>query len=785
MLARSDGVIDGRYRLGRELSRGGMGRVFSATHIHLGTSVAIKVLDSDDTQGSGRGPEIERERFLQEARAAAQLKHPNVVQVTDFGIFEEQPYLVMELLEGETLRARLERDRTLDPVTTASIIAGIARALTAAHAANIVHRDLKPDNVWIDERGTVKVLDFGIAKVASPTPSVTTASGAVLGTPAYMSPEQAQGNRDVDSASDRWALGVIAYECLVGQRPFDADALGELVLQICAWPQPVPSHHASVPDGFDAWFAQACAREREDRFTSATDQAEAFERMCRGEPTTPPKIATVRTLPKPRRPWLAVVAVLAIVLGVVIYALTRGGEPAVAATPPADVVRIAVLPRDDTMPGELAALSDMVTDELIGRLAGRSGVRVIARASVTSLRGKPRGELAGMAKTLGADQLLLARLERSGDRVKLAFELIAADQTVSWSQSYARPESELESVCALAILDLTVAIGAPRPAATAARKPAAFRAYRTGRDYWYRRDHESLTKAIHYFEEALRLEPDYASAWVGLVDAQLLLPWMGPTPRAEAYTRAKAALDRALSLAPETSEVQAARGNYLVEADWNFTEAERAYRKAIALDPDNANAHQWLAEVLGFSHRYDEALSELRLAEQLDPLISAVHKIRARTLYAAGRFAEAVAAADHTMARDPNQPWVSYGRGYALVKLGKFEEGIAAIKADPMMQVPGMTMILKAQELWVAAKRGDRAAVARLDAEIGTTLATDAPFVDAFVAAIVGDRKRMYAALARGVAAHDPWLPMTLTVFEFDPYRAEPEFVAFARAFAL
>ncbi len=775
MLARPDGVLDGRYRLGLELSRGGMGRVFSATHIHLGTTVAIKVLDTDDTPK-------ERERFLQEARAAAQLKHPNVVQVTDFGIFEEQQYLVMELLEGETLRALLERKGPLDPGKTAAIIAGIARALTAAHAAKIVHRDLKPDTVWIDERGDAKVLDFGIAKVASTIPSVTTASGAVLGTPAYMSPEQAQGTRDVDAASDRWALGVIAYECLVGARPFEAEALGELVLQICAWPQPVPSQHAELPEGFDAWFAKACARDRDDRFASALEQAEELEQVCRGAPV---KIATVRTLPKPkRRPWLAVVLAMIAVLGGLVWWLTRATErPAVAATS-SEVVRIAVLPRDDTTPADLAALSDTVTDELIGRLAGRPGVRVIARASVASLRGKPRGELAAAAQTLGADQLLLARVDRSGDGVKLSLELIAGDQTVSWSQSYARPEAELESVCALAISDLTVALGAPRTA-TATRKPAAFRAYRTGREYWYRRDHESLTKAIQYFDEALRLEPDYTSAWVGLVDAHLLLPWMGTTPRAEAYARAKSALDRALQLAPETSEVQAARGNYLVEADWNFAEAERAYRKAIALDPDNANAHQWLAEVLGFSRRFDEALAELRLAEQLDPLISAIHKIRGRTLYAAGRFAEAVAAAEHTLTRDPNQPWVSYGKGYALVKLGKFEAGLAAIKADPMMQVPGIELILQAQELWVAAKRGDQAAVARIDAEIGTRLATTAPFVEAFVAAIVGDRKRMYAALARGVAAHDPWMPMTLTVFEFDPYRTEPEFLAFKKSFAL
>jgi serine/threonine protein kinase/tetratricopeptide (TPR) repeat protein len=873
--ARPQEVIDGRYRLERELSRGGMGRVFAATHVHLGTSVAVKLLESDDSPK-------ERDRFLQEARAAAQLKHPNVVRVTDFGIDrDQQPYLVMELLEGESLRARLEREGKLDGAATAAIVDGVAKALTAAHAAGIVHRDLKPDNVWVCPEGDAKVLDFGIAKVVATASAVTTASGAMLGTPAYMSPEQAQGTKDVDASSDLWALGVVAYECLVGARPFDAEALGELVLQICAWPMPTPSQHATVPAGFDAWFAIACMRDRDLRFGSAAAQAAALAKVCRnaehtgrstvprssisedGEVTprvedrastatdrattatdrgtaserlptaserattandsesTPRVIDDRETNPIPRirdassereapllkdtagaalrasagvaRRMLVTVGLIVglIVAGALAWwwstrstetSTTRSVAPVIA--PATGPVRIAVLPRDDTSAADLATVSDTITDELIARLAGRPGVRVIARASITSLRGKPRGDLVTTANTLGADQLLLARLEKTGDRLKLSLELIAPDQTVSWTQIYSRPEAELESVCALAVSDLTAAIGAPRAAPTTTRAPAAFRAYRTGRDYWYRRDHASLVQAIRYFEDALRLDPDYVSAWVGLVDANLLLPWMGPTPRAEAYAKAKTALDRAVQLAPDASEVQAARGNYLTEADWNFAEAEQAYRKSLAIDPDNANAHQWLAEVLGFSRRFDEALAELRLAEQLDPLISAIHKIRSRTLYYAGRFTEAVAAADHTLGRDPNQPWVSYGKGYALVRLGKFDEGLAAIKADPMMQVPGIDAILKAQELWVAYHRGDKATVAKLDAELAkTSLATDWPFVAAFVAAIIDDRDRLYAALSRGIDAHDPWMPLILLNVEFDPYRNEPAFQNIAARF--
>ena len=380
---------------------------------------------------------------------------------------------------------------------------------------------------------------------------------------------------------------------------------------------------------------------------------------------------------------------------------------------------------------------------------------------------------------------LIADLTRSGGRLRLVLELIdPRDGTAAWTRPYPLTEAELESVAAIAASDLAAWLGAPRSVAPTSRDPAAYRAYRNGRGSWARRDHANLVQAIASFEEALRIDPDYAAAWVGLVDANLLLPWVGPTPRRDAYARAQAALTHAIALAPDSAEVQAARGTYLVEAEWQFAGGADAYRRAIALDPDDASTHQWLAEALGFGRRFDEALVELDVAIKLDPRIAAIHKIRSRTLFYANRVEEALAAAEQALALDPTQPWVRYGRGYALVRLGRFDEGLAEIKAEALMQAPGMEPIVVAQELWVASRRGDQATVARLRAQLdASTLAQGAPFVAAFVAAIVGDRDRMLDLLERGVAEHDPWLPQVTMVAEFDPYRRDPRFAALIARF--
>ncbi|HVR19740.1 MAG TPA: serine/threonine protein kinase [Polyangiaceae bacterium] len=276
-------IVAGKYRLTRLLGRGGMGSVWEGIHATLGTRVAVKFIDAEHAES----PEARR-RFENEARAAATLRSKHVVEVYDHGLMDDgRPFIVMEFLEGEPLDRRVERAGRLPARDTAHLVSMICRALSKAHAAGIVHRDLKPDNVflvWDDEDASdvAKVVDFGIAKFTdSKGPISATRTGSVLGTPYYMSPEQARGLRTVDHRSDLWSVGVIAYRCITGHLPFEGEAVGDVLVKLCTAALPVPSEVVpNVPPGFDAWFARALAREPEGRFQSASELATSLALVC-------------------------------------------------------------------------------------------------------------------------------------------------------------------------------------------------------------------------------------------------------------------------------------------------------------------------------------------------------------------------------------------------------------------------------------------------------------------------------------------------------------------------
>jgi serine/threonine protein kinase len=251
-----------------------MGSIWHATHLGLDIPCAVKFIEGHLAEMADMNA-----RFEREAKAAAKLRSPHVVQILDHGICEGIPYIAMELLEGEDLGKRLERVHTLSPAEVVAIVDQVTRALSKAHASGIVHRDLKPDNIFLvkdDDREIAKVLDFGIAKTGVELASGATKTGAMLGTPYYMSPEQAQGVKAVDYRSDVWSLAVIVFECVTGHRPFESEALGDLLMRIMVAPLPVPSQLTSVPPGFDAWWARAAMREPSQRFQSAKEMADAL-----------------------------------------------------------------------------------------------------------------------------------------------------------------------------------------------------------------------------------------------------------------------------------------------------------------------------------------------------------------------------------------------------------------------------------------------------------------------------------------------------------------------------
>jgi serine/threonine-protein kinase len=279
-------ILAGKYRLIRPLDEGGMGSVWLAEHLSLASPVAVKLIASDFGTCEER-----RQRFLREAHAAAALRSPHVVSTLDYGVDGDTPYIVMELLEGESLAGRLVRLGRLDAGRTELVLRHVSRAVARAHELGIVHRDLKPANIFItrnEEEEIVKIFDFGIAKTEATEDhtSPRTRTGSLLGTPAYMSPEQLEGKR-CDHRADIWAMGVIAYECLLGQLPFAGSGLGGLVLAVCTDPLPVPSRHGAVPKGFDEWFLRACARVPEQRFASAREAAHELRRVLTPELLTP------------------------------------------------------------------------------------------------------------------------------------------------------------------------------------------------------------------------------------------------------------------------------------------------------------------------------------------------------------------------------------------------------------------------------------------------------------------------------------------------------------------
>jgi serine/threonine-protein kinase len=273
-------VIAGKYRLEDKLGQGGMGAVWSAEHLDLHSRVAVKLIVPDHADDEGM-----LARFVREARSAAALRSPHVVQILDYGVDQGLAYIAMEKLEGESLSERLKRDGRLTLASTASILTHVARAVTKAHESGLMHRDLKPENIFLvknDDEIVAKVLDFGIVKARPGTLAATgavTETGVLLGSPYYMSPEQAHGRSDVDHRSDLWAMAVIAYECMTGERPFSGDVLGEVMLQICVEPIPVPSAIAEVPRGFDEWFLHATKRDPEMRFQSARELAAALREI--------------------------------------------------------------------------------------------------------------------------------------------------------------------------------------------------------------------------------------------------------------------------------------------------------------------------------------------------------------------------------------------------------------------------------------------------------------------------------------------------------------------------
>jgi serine/threonine protein kinase len=651
------GTRIGPYEIRRLLGAGGMGEVYCARDPRLGREVAIKVLGTNFVSS-----ESAVERFRREAKAISTLSHPNVCMLFDVGCEENTHYIVMEFLDGQTLKDAIEsRMLPLSSVLTWGI--QVCSALESSHSTGIIHRDIKPANIFITRHGNAKLLDFGLAKFVSPPtaetvdePTVTgpelTTRGIPIGTVAYMSPEQARG-LPATPQSDLFSLGAVLYEMATSCRAFPGTSAAEVFAAILASTPIAPSRvNPLIPIEFDSVVGRLLEKSPEARYPAARDLSIALENL-----------STTRTsFPE--------------------IQFSQSGAPkslAAKSSQPSRIKSLAVLPLADLSPDTANDyFADGLTEALITAVARLGGVRVISRTSSICYK-NTRKSIPAIAQELNVDAIVEGSVLHTSDHLRLTCRLVDPRTEESlWSETFDR---RLRDILSLQD-DITNAIatgvrariqGAPQMAA--AISPEAYDAYLRGRFFWNKRNEASLKKAIECFELALRLDPHYAPAYAGIADSYFYLGYsFGRMDPKNAMPRAKAAALRALELDPESADAHTSLGLIQIAFDWDWTAAENNIRRALSLNPSFALAHHFYAVLCSGLRRNDEAIYQIQAALQSDPLSLPINNFVGIVHFGARQYDQSIAASRKTLELEPRFGLARAVLGAALEAKGSMEE---------------------------------------------------------------------------------------------------------------
>jgi eukaryotic-like serine/threonine-protein kinase len=637
-----------KYVVQRELGRGGMATVYLARDIARDRLVALKLLRAELT-GSGD------DRFLREIKILAKLQHPNIVSLHDSGILAIEsgarlPFYTMPYVEGESLRERLNGD---DKPTTAEgvrIMREIADALAAAHAAGVVHRDLKPENVLLSQ-GHAMVSDFGIAKAMSASASATTGSltrtGVVLGTPAYMAPEQALGDSMQDHRVDLYSLGLIAYEVFAGAQPFGERTPQQmLVAHATVAPEPIRRRAPTLDPALCALVMRLLEKQPADRPTNAAEVVAALDAITGGT-------ATRRGVS--RRLVAASIGVAAVAIAL-FAAWLMSRAPAGRATDGVPT-SVAVLPFENST-SDQQYLADGMSEEIANTLS-KSGLRVSPRASAFAFRGRGAA-IQEIGARLHVTHVIEGSVRQAGTRLRVNVQLInVASGNTDWSEQYQRDMRSVFDVQddiarqVVAALRVTFATSPTALAAGAGtRSVEAYALYLKGRYFFERRTRQNLLAAEQQFKQAIAIDPSYSRAYAGLSDTYSLMGVSGFDRRAGIGQPARAAVAEAFRLDSNSAETNTSLGLVRLFYDWDWPGAQRALERAIALDARYAPAHVWHAYYYLAFNQLDSALSEAQRATALDPLSPIASAQVGRMLQLSGRHLEALASLNKTLALD-------------------------------------------------------------------------------------------------------------------------------------
>ncbi len=730
-----------RYTVVRELGRGGMATVYLAEDRKHERTVALKVLDRELAASLGA------DRFLREIRVVARLAHPHVLPLIDSGEAAGCLYYVTPHLPDGSLRDRLRREGRLAVGEVLRIVREVGAALDYAHRQGFVHRDVKPDNILFAD-GHAVLADFGIAQVCcAPGTEPLTEIGLALGTPEYMSPEQAAGETAITGASDLYALACVAFEMLAGEPPIRGDGpRATMARQVTAVPVPVRSLRPEVPAQVERALAQALTKDPAGRPANVTSFIEALT------------------------------------------------APASDAAPVGDSDRtIAVLPFvNAAAEADTEFLSDGLTDELIDMLSRVDGLRVASRTSVFAHKGRA-SDVRGIGAMLGAGWIIEGTVRRSGARLRITAQLTsAADGRLLWSRRFDRTLDDVFAVqeeIARTIVDtLRQSAFADLVAAPAPRRApegAAHAAYLRGRYAWNKRSDAGMREAVEWFEKAIEADPAYARAYAGLADAYALQLDYRNMPASEGFERAKEYARRALALDETVAEAHASLAWSLFIHDWDWEASGKAFERAIALDPAYPTARQWHAFWLVAQSRLDEGVAEAEHARTLDPSSVSIQRSLGWVYYYARRFDEARRRLEQAVAMNPTADETYRVLALTLAHLGEWREAELAAR-EAVALVPGGSYN-QAMLAYVLARAGRRDEALAVGAALHEAAREHyvSPIAFATIAIGLDDRAAALEAIERGRVERRGWLAYLRVHPIADPLRGEPGFAELMRAMRL